>query len=98
MTLINSTIRTLSMDDASQYGYVHQQHQNCISYRLTKGVVLYVLTINSQQNYISFDAYMGQEQLDSIFLQGRGISEMVCNDWQTLTLIDLTSRLIQLFE
>ena len=114
MTQIYPTIRTMTFEEACEFGYYHQGlmlEHNCVSYRLSAGttnnlhifrseVVLYVLTINTAMDYIGFDAYMGKEEdpIDSIFLQGDwAISECVGNDWRSLTLIDLTSRLISLF-
>jgi len=86
MQYIQATIRTMTWQEAEQYGYLNRGKMldyNCISYRLSSGtsddihvfrsgVTLYVLTINYKMDYIGLDAYMGKEQeaLDSIFLQG----------------------------
>lgn len=86
-------------------------HHNTISYRLLamrkeditvfkSGPVLYVLTINHQLDYIGFDVYLGSEEepIDSLFLQGDyAIKEMVGDDWNTLPLSTLATKLIQLF-
>ena len=86
-------------------------HHNTISYRLLAGTkdhisvfksgpVLYVLTLNLQLEYIGFDVYLGSEEepSDSVFLQGDyALKEMVGDDWNTLSLSTLATRLQSLF-
>lgn len=86
-------------------------HHNTISYRLLSGTkdnisvfksgpVLYVLTINHHLDYIGFDVYLGSEDepIDSLFLQGDyAIKEIVGDDWNTLPLSTLATRLQSLF-
>lgn len=86
MQQIYPTIRTMTWQEADQYGYCNRGQMmdyNCIFYRLSagardeiqvfrSGVTLYVLTINHHLDYVGLDAYIGSEQepVDSIFLQG----------------------------
>lgn len=85
-------------------------NHNCISYRLSAGkggdhhvfklgATLFVLTINIAQNYLVLDAYIGKEDepVDSIFLQGAGISECIGSDWRSLSVEQLATRMIKLF-
>ena len=81
------------------------------TYKLTAGttdtiyiykhsVVLFVLTINHHLEYLGLDAYIGTETepVDSIFLQGdSSIKEFIGNNWHTLPLATLATKLIQLF-
>jgi len=61
--------------------------------------VLFVLTVNLNLEYVALDYYVGSEQesVDSIFLQGEAIKEMVGYDWHSLPLSTLSTKLIQLF-
>lgn len=111
--LINPTIRTMTFEEAQQYGDFHQglmMEHNCVSYRLTAGTkdnlhvlesgpVLYVITLNMHMEYVSLDIYMPKEEdaIDSIFLQGDAITELIGHDWRSLSLIQLVTRLIKLF-
>lgn len=86
-------------------------HHNTISYRLLAGTkdnitvfksgpALYVLTLNHHLDYIGFDVYIGSEDepIDSLFLQGDyAIKELVGDDWNTLPLSTLATRLQSLF-
>lgn len=86
MQKIQPTIRTMTWEEAKEFGYQHQglmlEHQ-CVTYRLSSGTkdeihvyksgpVLYVLTVNTHLDYVALDFYMGREQepIDGIFLQG----------------------------
>lgn len=114
MQQIFPTIRTMTWDEAEQYGYCNRgqvMDYNCISYRLSagtrddiqlfrSGVTLYVLTINHHLDYVGLNAYIGSERdpIDDIFLQGDlAISECIGNDWRSLSLVSLATRLIQQF-
>ncbi len=114
MTEIHPTIRTMTWDEARDFGYYHQglmMEHGLISYRLSagtrdnlhvfeSGVVLYVLTINTSLDYLGLDAYVPNEQdpVDSIFLQGDwAIRECLEEDWRSLSLVDLVTRLINQF-
>lgn len=113
MTEIYPTIRTMTFEEASVYGYCHQGlmlEHGCVSYRLnsgasdnvhvfTSGASLLVLTINTRLDYIGLDFYLGKEEepLDSIFLQGDAAREMIGSNWQSLSLSNLAHRLLQLF-
>lgn len=114
MTQIYPTIRTMTFEEASEFGFCHQglmMEHNCVSYRLSAGTndnlhvlesgpVLYVVTLNLPMEYISLDIYMPKEEdpIDSIFLQGDyAIRECIGKDWRSLSLIQLTTRLVQLF-
>lgn len=69
-------------------------------YVFKSGCVTYVLTLNLNLEYVALDFYMGSEQeaIDSIFLQGDyAISECIGNNWHSLPLTTLATRLIQLF-
>jgi hypothetical protein len=69
-------------------------------YVFKSGAVTYVLTINLNLEYVALDFYMGSEQeaIDSIFLQGDyAIAECIGNNWRSLPLTTLATRLIQLF-
>lgn len=108
-----TTIRTMTLSEARAYGYCHQGlmlEHDCVSYRLSvskkdelyvfkSGVSLFVLTINTRQTYVGLDIYMPKEAdaIDSIFLQGEAISECIGHDWRSLSLIQLVTRLTQLF-
>ena len=86
MTPIYPTIRTMTFDEAREFGYFHQGlmlEHNCVSYRLTAGTkdnlhvlesgpVVYVLTQNTSLDYIGLDVYTPEEEdpINSIFLQG----------------------------
>ncbi len=86
MTQIYPTIRTMTFEEARDFGDYHQglmMDHNCVSYRLSAGTkdnmhvlesgpVLYVLTLNTCLDYIGLDIYMPKEEdaVDSIFLQG----------------------------
>ena len=114
MTQIYPTIRTMTFEEASEFGEYHQglmMEHGCVSYRLSagskdnmhvlkSGAVLYVVTINSLMEYVSLDIYMSktEDAIDSIFLQGDyAISECVGNEWRSLSLIQITTRLMELF-
>ena len=114
MTQIHPTIRTMTWEEAMDFGHYHQglmMDYGCISYRLSagttdnihifkNGVALYVLTINTKLDYVDLSVYMANEQdpIDSIFLQGEwSIRECVGNDWRSLSLVSLVSRLIHQF-
>ena len=108
-----TTIRTMTLSEARLYGYCHRGlmlEHDCVSYRLSvskkdelyvfkSGPVLYVLTINVRQTYVALDVFIGQEEdaIDSIFLQGIAISEIIGHDWRSLSLVQLTTRLVRLF-
>jgi hypothetical protein len=49
--------------------------------------------------YVSLDIYMPKEEeaIDSIFLQGEATREMLGDDWKSLSLIQLATRLVKLF-
>ena len=113
MMLINPTIRTMTFEEAREFGDYHQglmMDHNCISYRLSAGTkdnlhvlesgpVLYVLTLNTSLDYIGLDVYMPKEEdaIDSILLQGNAITECIGKDWRSLSLIQLVTRLVRLF-
>jgi len=113
MTEIHPTIRTMTFEEAKKCGYHHQGlrlEHDCISYQLNagtsdnihifkSGASLIVLTINTRLDYIGLDFYLGSEEepLDSIFLQGDAAREMIGSNWQSLSLINLAHRLLQLF-
>ena len=113
MTQIFPTIRTMTWNEAHEFGHFHQglmMDHNCVSHRLTAGTkdnlhilesgpVLYVLTLNTSLDYIGLDVYMPKEEdaIDSIFLQGESTKEMIGNDWKSLSLIQLATRLVNLF-
>jgi hypothetical protein len=63
------------------------------------GSVLYVLTINLSLDYIALDWFQGSEKqpIDSIFLQGDAVTEVLGHNWHSLPLSTLTTRLIKLF-
>ena len=82
------------------------------SYRLTAGctdtvqvyssggAVIYVLTTNHRRGYVSLDWYQGRlnDPVDSLILQGDyAINECVGSDWRSITSLELTRRLSQLF-
>jgi hypothetical protein len=105
MTQIQPTIRTMTWEEAQEFGHYHQGlmlEHNCISYRLSagtadnihcfkSGVTLYVLTINSRLDYVGLGTYVGSEQdpVDSIFLQGDWAIEECIGD--NLRSLSLTS-------
>jgi hypothetical protein len=113
MMLINPTIRTMTFEEALEFGDYHQglmMDHNCVSYRLSAGTkdnlhilesgpVLYVITLNMHMEYVSLDIYMPNEEepIDNIFLQGESTKEMIGNDWKSLSLIQLVTRLVKLF-
>ena len=113
MTQIYPTIRTMTFEEAREFGDYHQglmMDHDCVSYRLSAGTkdnmhvlesgpVLYVITLNMHMEYVSLDIYMPKEEdaIDSIFLQGEATREMLGNDWKSLSLIQLTTRMIKLF-
>ena len=113
MTQIFPTIRTMTWNEAHEFSDYHQglmMDHNCISYRLSAGTkdnlhvlesgpVLYVVTLNMHMEYVSLDIYMPKEDepIDSIFLQGEATREMLGNDWKSLSLIQLATRLVKLF-
>lgn len=113
MTQIYPTIRTMTFEEAREFGDYHQglmMDHNCISYRLSAGTkdnlhvlesgpVLYLITLNLHMEYVSLDIYMPKEEdaIDSIFLQGEVTKEMLGNDWKSLSLIQLATRLVKLF-
>lgn len=86
MTQIQTTIRSMTWEEAQQYGLFDRglmMNYGTVSYRLSAGttddihafkssVVIYVLTINHHLNYLGLDAYIGAETepIDSIFLEG----------------------------
>ena len=84
---------------------------NCVSYRLSAGtkdnlhilndgVVLYVLTLNTSLDYVALDYYIGHQEdvIDGVFLQGDfAISECVGKDWRSLSLVQMTTRVMELF-
>ena len=113
MMLINPTIRTMTFEEALEFGDYHQglmMDHNCVSYRLSAGTkdnlhilesgpVLYVITLNMHMEYVSLDIYMPKEEepIDSIFLQGEATRKMLGDDWKSLSLIQLVTRLVKLF-
>ena len=113
MTQIFPTIRTMTWNEAHEFGHFHQglmMDHNCVSHRLTAGTkdnlhilesgpVLYVLTLNTSLDYIGLDVYMPKEEdaIDSIFLQGDAITECIGKDWRSLSLTQLVTRLVRLF-
>jgi hypothetical protein len=114
MTQIQPTIRSMTWEEAREFGLMHQGlilEYECVSYRLSagtsdnihvfrSGVTLYVLTINSRLSYVGLDAYLAgnEEPVDSIFLQGEwAIEGCVGDNWRSLSLTELLSRLIQDF-
>ena len=113
MTQIYPTIRTMTWNEAHEFGHFHQglmMEHNCVSYRLTAGTkdnlhvlesgpILYVLTLNTSLDYIGLDVYMPNEgdAIDSIFLQGDAINECIGKDWRSLSLTQLVKRLARLF-
>ena len=113
MTQIFPTIRTMTWNEAHEFGHFHQglmMDHNCVSHRLTAGTkdnlhvlesgpVLYVITLNMHMEYVSLDIYMPKEEeaIDSIFLQGEATREMLGHDWKSLSLIQLVTRLVKLF-
>ena len=86
MTQIHPTIRTMTWEEAKQFGLVNRGlmlNHETISYRLSagstdkihvfrSGPTILVLTVNLHFDYLALDAYLGSEQepIDSIFLQG----------------------------
>ncbi len=113
MMLINPTIRTMTFEEAREFGDYHQglmMDHDCVSYRLSAGTkdnmhvlasgpILYVITLNMNMEYVSLDIYMPKEEepIDSIFLQGEATKEMLGHDWKSLSLIQLVTRLVKLF-
>ena len=114
MTQIYPEVRRMTFEEQVEYGLCSRglmmEHGEEV-YRLSagttdslyvfqSGAVLYVLTVNLHLDYIGLDWYMGSERepVDSIFLQGDAIREMVCKDWNSLPLSSLATRLIQLFQ
>lgn len=114
MTKIQTNIRTMTWEEAQQYGLFDRGlmlNYGTVSYRLSaektddihafkSSVVLYVLTINTHFEYCCLDAFMGTEDepIDSIFLQGSvAIQEFIGNNWHTLPIATLATKLIQLF-
>ena len=114
MTQIHPTIRRMSFEEQVEYGLCSRglmmEHGEEV-YRLSagttdslyvfkSGTVIFVLTINHQLDYLGLDWYQAREQepIDSVFLQGDAIREIVSKDWHALPLSSLATRLIQLFQ
>lgn len=113
MTQIFPAIRTMTFSEAADFGYIHQglmMEHNCVSYRLSAGtkdnlhvlndgVVIYVLTLNTSLEYVALDYYIGHQEdvIDGVMFQGAAISEVVGQDWRSLTLVQMTRRLMELF-
>ncbi len=111
MQQINPRIRSMSWDETTEYGLCNRglmMEDNEITYRLSSGsadslyvfksgVVLYVLTVNLNLDYLALDVYMPNEPdpIDSIFLQGEwSIEEFLGKRWRTLSVKSITSCLI----
>ena len=65
-----------------------------------QGTILFVLTLNLYHEYVALDWYQGSEDepVDGIFLQSESaICELVGNDWRTVPLTELATRLSLLF-
>lgn len=63
----------------------------------TKGVCIFVLTINKTLGYIGFNAYMTPEPdpINSIFLQSnRDVRDTLGHKWETMTPKSIVSRLL----
>ena len=113
MTQIHPVIRRMNAEEQVEYGLFtrglmmeHGEEVYMLSAGTTDtlhafqaGSVLFVLTINLSLDYIAFDWFQGSENqaIDSIFLQGDAITEILGNDWHSLQLSTLSTRLIQLF-
>lgn len=113
MTLTHPTIRRMTFEEQVEYGLCTRglimEHGEEV-YRLSAGTtdtlhvfqagsVLFVLTINLNLEYVALDWYQGSEgePIDSIFLQGEALREMVGHAWHSLPLSTLSTRLINLF-
>lgn len=113
MTQIYPQIRNMNPQEAQHYGHVQglMLNHETATYRLSAGttdtiyvfkasVVIYVLTINHHHEYVGLDAFIGNEDeaIESIFLQGdSSIKEFIGNNWHSLPLATLATKLIQLF-
>lgn len=113
MTQIFPAIRSMSPQEAQHYKLAKPglilNHETA-TYKLSAGttdtiyifkssIVIYVLTINHHLEYVGLDAFIGSEDeaIDSIFLQGSSIQECFGNNWHSLPLASLATKLIQLF-
>ena len=113
MMLINPTIRTMTFNEQIEYGLctrgLMMEHGDEV-YMLSAGTtdtlhvfqagsVLFVLTINLSLDYIVLDWFQGSEKqpIDSIFLQGDAVTEVLGHNWHSLPLSTLSTRMIQLF-
>lgn len=61
--------------------------------------IVYVLTVNLRLEYVGFDWYVSgnEEAIDSLFLQGGSIAELIGCDWRDISRVELARRLLQLF-
>ena len=114
MTQIYPEVRRMTFEEQVEYGLCsrglmmeHGEEVFRLSagttdslYVFKSGTVIFVLTINHQLDYIGLDWYQAgeQEAIDSVFLQGDAIREIVGQSWNSLPLSSLTTRLIQLFQ
>jgi hypothetical protein len=113
MTQIFPTIRTMTWDEQVEYGLCSRglmmEHGEDV-YMLSAGTtdtlhvfqagsVLFVLTINLSLEYVALDWYQGSEKepIDSIFLQGDAVTEVLGHNWHSLPLSTLSTRLVKLF-
>ena len=111
--LINPTIRRMTFQEQVEYGLctrgLMMEHGKEV-YRLSAGTtdtlhvfqagsVLFVLTINLNLESVALDWYQGSEgePIDSIFLQGEALREVLGHDWHSLPLSTLSTKLTQLF-
>jgi hypothetical protein len=113
MNKINPTIRTMTFNEQVEYGLCtrglmleHGEEVYMLSAGTTDtlhvfqaGSVLFVLTINLNLDYIVLDWFQGSEKqaIDSVFLQGDAVTEVLGHSWHSLPLSTLSTRLIQLF-
>lgn len=114
MQQIKPTIRNMSWTEATEYGLCNRGlmlEQDSVTYRLTagttdslyvfkSGVVVYVLTMNLDLDYVALDVYMGKEEepIDSIFLQGSwAIEECLGTRWRSLSASTMANRLMNQF-
>ena len=113
MTQIYPAIRNMSPQEAQHYKLVNpglMLNHDTATYKLSAGttdtiyifkasVVIYVLTINHHLDYVGLDAFIGSEDeaIDTIFLQGSALQEFIGNNWHSLPLSTLATKLIQLF-
>jgi hypothetical protein len=113
MTQIFPQIRSITDEESQHYGLANpglMLNHDTATYKLSAGttdtiyifknsVVIYVLTINHHLEYCALEAFIGTEDeaIESIFLQGSALEECIGNNWYSLPLATLATKLIQLF-